>query len=142
MRKADNLPPSCAVVTKSGNLNFLNPLGLSRPVTGLLYLYTTILILMHTKPKVSRKKIFFFWKGKYFNFRFFLLCKRDEAAMCQKYVYHLGSRRHVTVQNKVRFSQIASYQLLLRQEQSLGHVRSTILRQAARFVMPTSHILL
>ena len=25
MRKADNLPPSCAVVTKSGNLNFLEP---------------------------------------------------------------------------------------------------------------------
>ena len=23
MRKADNLPPFCAVVTKSGNLNFL-----------------------------------------------------------------------------------------------------------------------
>jgi len=23
VRKADNLPPSCAVVTKSGNLNFL-----------------------------------------------------------------------------------------------------------------------
>jgi hypothetical protein len=30
------LPPSCAVVMKSGNLNFLEP---SRPVTGLLYLY-------------------------------------------------------------------------------------------------------
>ena len=27
MRKADNLPPSCAVVTKSGNLNFLEPSG-------------------------------------------------------------------------------------------------------------------
>ena len=27
MRKADNLPPSCAVVTKSGNLNFLKPSG-------------------------------------------------------------------------------------------------------------------
>ena len=26
MRKADNLPPSCAVVTKSGNLNFLKTL--------------------------------------------------------------------------------------------------------------------
>ena len=26
MRKADNLPPSCAVVTKSGNLNFLRNL--------------------------------------------------------------------------------------------------------------------
>ena len=29
MRKADNLPPSCAVVTKSRNLNFLEP---SEPV--------------------------------------------------------------------------------------------------------------
>ena len=27
MRKADNLPPSCAIVTKSGNLNFLEPFG-------------------------------------------------------------------------------------------------------------------
>ena len=27
MRKADNLPPSCAVVTKSGNLNFMEPSG-------------------------------------------------------------------------------------------------------------------
>ena len=27
MRKADNLPPSCAVVTKSGNLKFLEPSG-------------------------------------------------------------------------------------------------------------------
>ena len=25
VRKADNLPPFCAVVTKSGNLNFLEP---------------------------------------------------------------------------------------------------------------------
>ena len=29
MRKVDNQPPSCVVVTKSGNLNFLEP---SRPV--------------------------------------------------------------------------------------------------------------
>ena len=27
MRKADNVPPSCAVVTKSGNLKFLEPSG-------------------------------------------------------------------------------------------------------------------
>jgi hypothetical protein len=27
VRKADNLPPSCAVVTKSGNLNLLEPSG-------------------------------------------------------------------------------------------------------------------
>jgi len=31
VRKADNLPPSCAVVTKSGDLNFLE---LSGPVRG------------------------------------------------------------------------------------------------------------
>jgi len=27
VRKADNLPPSCAVVTKSGSFNFLEPSG-------------------------------------------------------------------------------------------------------------------
>jgi len=27
VRKADNLPPSCAVVTKSGHLNLLEPSG-------------------------------------------------------------------------------------------------------------------
>ena len=27
VRRADNLPPSCAVITKSGNLNFLEPSG-------------------------------------------------------------------------------------------------------------------
>jgi len=27
VHKADNLPPSCAIVTKSGNLNFLEPSG-------------------------------------------------------------------------------------------------------------------
>jgi len=35
VRKADNLPQSCAI-TKYGNLNFLEP---SVPVTGLLYLH-------------------------------------------------------------------------------------------------------
>jgi len=33
------LSPSCAVVTKSGNLNFLNSLGHSSPVMGLLYFF-------------------------------------------------------------------------------------------------------
>jgi len=35
VHKADNLPPSCAIVMKSGN-----PLDHSRPATGLLYLFT------------------------------------------------------------------------------------------------------
>ena len=33
------LPTSCALVTKSGNLNFLEPSGHLGPVTGLIYLY-------------------------------------------------------------------------------------------------------
>ena len=33
------LPPSCDVVMKSGNLNFLEPFGHPRTVKGLLYLY-------------------------------------------------------------------------------------------------------
>ena len=37
MRKADNLPPYCAVVKKSRSLNFLDPSGPARPVTGVLF---------------------------------------------------------------------------------------------------------
>ena len=37
--KADNLTTILCFVMKSGNLNSWNPLGHSRPVTGLLYLY-------------------------------------------------------------------------------------------------------
>jgi len=40
VRNAENLPPSCAVVMKSGNLNFVEASG---SVTGLLYLYHHIL---------------------------------------------------------------------------------------------------
>jgi len=52
---AENLPPSCAVVTKSGNLNFLEPSGpvqacngtalslpLPLPSGGILYIYIYI----------------------------------------------------------------------------------------------------
>ena len=42
MRKADNLPPYCAVVKKSGTLNFLDPSGPAWPVMGELYLYDDI----------------------------------------------------------------------------------------------------
>ena len=34
MRKTDNLPPFCAVVTKSGNLNFLEHSGSLRACNG------------------------------------------------------------------------------------------------------------
>ena len=38
------LPPSCAVVMKSGNLNFLEPSGQLGPVTGLIYFFFYILV--------------------------------------------------------------------------------------------------
>ena len=57
------LPPSCAVVTKSGNLNFLEPSG---PVMGLLYLYlshstkylSTFLPAFFAVPGRAEQKIF------------------------------------------------------------------------------------
>jgi len=39
VRKADNVPPSCVGVTKSGNLNFLEPSGHLGSVKGLIFSY-------------------------------------------------------------------------------------------------------
>ena len=39
MLKADDLPPSCAVVTKSGNLNFLEPSGPVQACNGTALLF-------------------------------------------------------------------------------------------------------
>ena len=48
MRKANNLPPYCAVVKKSRSLNFLDPSGPAWPVTGVLYLF------IHTKTETAQ----------------------------------------------------------------------------------------
>ena len=48
MRKADNLPPSCAVVTKSGKLNFLEPSGHVQACNG------TALPLPYWSPEISK----------------------------------------------------------------------------------------
>ena len=52
MRKANNLPPSCAVVTKYGNLNFLEPSGPLRACNGteLPFLFTSPPILSRCMP--------------------------------------------------------------------------------------------
>ena len=50
MRKGDNLPPSCAVVTKSVNLNFLEPCGPVQACNGtalpLLSIFTSLKSVM------------------------------------------------------------------------------------------------
>ena len=40
MRKADNLPPFCAVVTKSGSFNFLEPSGPVQACNGTAFFFT------------------------------------------------------------------------------------------------------
>jgi len=48
------LPPSCAVVTKSGNLNFLEPSG---PVTGLIFImYNTSLLYRNSQHPFHEKE--------------------------------------------------------------------------------------
>jgi len=46
--KADNLPPSCAVVTKSGNLNFSEPSGHLRACKE-----TALPLPLHSELRVS-----------------------------------------------------------------------------------------
>jgi len=45
--KADNLPPSCAVVTKSGNLNFLEPSGPLQACNGTALPFTYMYACMY-----------------------------------------------------------------------------------------------
>jgi len=54
VRKADNLPPSCAVVTKSGNLNFLEPSVQTCNGTALPFICTILLITyIYSVPPLS-----------------------------------------------------------------------------------------
>ena len=54
MRNADNLPPFCAIVTKSGNLNFLEPSGPLHVCNGttlplpLTHIYVSVVFLKKT----------------------------------------------------------------------------------------------
>ena len=54
MRKADNLPPYCAVVKKSGSLNFLDPSGSAQACYGrtLPFFYSWLLrtfVVLHLR---------------------------------------------------------------------------------------------
>ena len=58
VRKTDNLILRVPIVLKSGSLNLLEPLGLSRPVVGLLYRLTCNIIprLTCNIIKITKKK--------------------------------------------------------------------------------------
>ena len=46
MIKADNLPPFCAVVTKSGNLNFLEPSGPVQACNGSAFFLVVVVVVV------------------------------------------------------------------------------------------------
>jgi len=54
VRKADNLPPYCAVVTKSGSLNFSEPCGPVQACYGaaLPFFFTVNIVILHYKDQV------------------------------------------------------------------------------------------
>jgi len=65
VRKADNLPPSCAVVAKSGNLNFLEPSGPVQACNGsdlpffeIFEYFTITIILFISSLRVEWKELF------------------------------------------------------------------------------------
>jgi hypothetical protein len=72
------LPPSCAVVMKYGNLNFL--LGHSRPVTGLLYLYFP----KNPQQNVLERLLLDFYQGPSTN------CKENIAIFRRKTIDNCG----------------------------------------------------
>jgi len=61
VRKADNLPPSCAVVTKSGNLNFLQPSGPVQACNGTALPLNVVGMLhfmkLNTRQIISRSSV-------------------------------------------------------------------------------------
>jgi len=54
VRKADNLPSSCAVVTKSVNLNFLEPSGSVQACNRTVYIYIYLFIYLFIYILVAR----------------------------------------------------------------------------------------
>ena len=67
MRKADSLPPSCAIVTKSGNLNFLEPSGRAQDCNGTA-LPLPLPTFEHSCKKKKNNKIVQQEKNKLFLF--------------------------------------------------------------------------
>ena len=49
MPKADNLPPSCAIVTISGNLNFLEPSGPLQACNGTAFFFFFLMYISNVK---------------------------------------------------------------------------------------------
>ena len=89
MRKADNLPPSCAVVTKSGSLNFLEPSGPVQACNGTAFLGLKEMEFTHHAFVLSAGVV-----GACLSSRFFLI-RACEGGSCvgATAFYQLQSRK-------------------------------------------------
>ena len=66
MRKANNLAPSCAIVTKSGKFNFLEPSGPLQASNGTAFYLSTILTSARFEVLAAVcLKIKIFWDVKF-----------------------------------------------------------------------------
>jgi len=72
VRKADNLPPSCALVTKSGNLNFMETSGHLRACNG-----TALLLPLALQSTIQHSQNNFnspYFNNKPFYLTFIFIC--------------------------------------------------------------------
>ena len=69
VRSADNLPPSCVPLSRNlGALTSWNPLCLSKPVKGLLYLYLYLFTIIYStllKDLVTYDAVHLLYKGRF-----------------------------------------------------------------------------
>ena len=84
MRKADNLPPSCAVVMNSGNLNFLEPSGPVQACNGTALPSTEIAADIFSETQSLPVQIVPQQKTLYFYF----IEHAENVLLCSEYRQH------------------------------------------------------
>jgi len=99
VRTADNLPPSCAVVTKSGSLNFLEPSGPVQAGNGMLYLYLFAIYLHRYSRKVSVNRIEFYSNLDFFDDIYFFsknieISNSMQIRPLEAMLFHAGGQTH------------------------------------------------
>ena len=94
MRKTDNLPPSCAVVTKFGNLNFLESSGPLRSCKG-----TSLKHFLYPDPKIHETT----------TALFFPCNSQDSAYFCIYNMFQFRCSNSVIIETKLRLGRLIDH---------------------------------